>query len=175
MADQALAAKADFHKTKLESFLVRKGSIVVKIIHDLGGFARSYNSALALSTLRLFEPGNEQNCSEGIRIEVREGGSDNGHISFLDQDEVASLLQGLDYMANCLAQSQGYRGDYTEMIFSTRGDFSVGFYLSDGKSQAFVRSGSDQAFISPPALRQLSSFLRTGLEHLATTPIVRPS
>jgi hypothetical protein len=43
-------------------------------------------------------------------------------------DEVDSLLRGLEYMSRTIAQSQGYRRDYTEMIFSTRGDFSAGFY-----------------------------------------------
>lgn len=174
MADTAVA-KPDVFKTRVESFLGRKGSIVVKVFHDLGGFPGSYNSALALSTLRLFEPGNEQNCSEGIRIEVLDGNSNDSHTTFLDMDEVDSLLEGIRYMAHCLSQSHGYRGDYTEMVFSTRGDFSVGFYLSDGKSQAFIKSSYKQAFIAPTGLSQLGSILEAGKAYLVNTPVVVPA
>jgi hypothetical protein len=91
----------------------------------------------------------------------------------LDLDEVESLIAGLEYMNSCIAQSQGYRGDYTEMVFSTRGDFAVGFYLNQGKTQAFVKSSYNQAFVAPAVLPQLGSLLRAGKAHLASTPVVR--
>lgn len=171
LPDTAVATQTDFHKTKVESVLGRKGAILVKVIHDLGGFAGSYNSQLSLSTLRLLEPGNEENCSEGIRIEVADA-DNQSHISFLDMDEVDSLLSGLEYMDRCINQSKGYRGDYTEMIFSTRGDFSAGFYLSDGKAQAFVKSSYKQAFMPTGALQRLAGLVRAGQTYLRSTPVV---
>jgi len=173
VADSAVAIAADIQRTKLESFLGRKGSILIKVFHDLGALSGTYASGLELSTLRLFEPGNEQNCTEGIQILVRPGDREQGHTSFLDLDEVESLIAGLAYMTSCIAQSQGYRGDYTEMIFSTRGDFSVGFYLDQGKAQAFVKSAYDRVFIAPGTLPQLGSLLQAGKAHLVSTSVVR--
>jgi len=117
------------------------------------------------------EPGNEQNCTQGIRIEVRQGDREEGNISFLDHDEVDSLLAGLQYMSGCIAQWQGYRGDYLEMIFSTRGDFSVGFYMDNGTIQAFAKSAYQQVFIAVGVVTQLAGLLRSGQEQLATTPV----
>lgn len=173
MATTGLAVAVDAPRTKIESALGRRGRILIKVFHDLGTISGASGSSLDLQTLRLFEPGNEANCDEGVTIEVREKGQRTGHSKFLDLDEVESLIAGLGYMSNCVTQSQGYQGDYTEMIFSTRGDSSVGFYLSQGKAQAFVKSSYDQAIVAPHVLLQLASLLRAGQQHLQATRVVR--
>jgi hypothetical protein len=95
-----------------------------------------------------------------------------GHISFLDMDEVDNLLSGLEYMSGCMAKSQDCRGDYAEMAFSTRGDFSVGFYRCDGNAQAFLKSGRKQTLIAPAVLPELAALLRAGQAYLAKTPLI---
>jgi hypothetical protein len=175
MATTSLAVAADAPRTKLESALGRRGRILIKVFHHLGTVSGAYGSSLDLQTLRLFEPGNEANCDDGVTIEVRERDQRTGHSRFLDLDEVESLIAGLEYMSNCVAQAQGYQGDYTEMVFSTRGDFSVGFFLDHGKAQAFVKSSYDQAFVAPQVLLQLASLLRAGQQHLqAARPVKTP-
>ena len=165
MGNHGATVPLGLHKTKFESLLERKGSILVKVVHELGSLNGAYHSTLEVSTLRLFEPGNERNCTEGIKIEMREGQQE-GHVSFLDMDEVGALLSGLEYMVGSIARSIGYHGDYTETVFSTRGDFSVGFCLSDGKTQAFLKSGH-KAFITAAVLPELALLLRAGQAHLA--------
>jgi hypothetical protein len=171
MVNSAVADELGIRKTKFESSLDRKGSILVKVMHELGSLAGAYHSTLEVSALRLFVPGNERDCTEAIRIEMREGDQE-GRINFLDMDEVDNLLAGLEYMAGCIAHSQNYRGDYTEMVFSTRGDFSVGFYLSEGKVQAFLKSGR-KTFLTSAVLPELALLLRAGQAHLSSTPITR--
>jgi hypothetical protein len=114
----------------------------VKEYHSLGTVEGAYGTSAKLDTLTLFEPGNDQQRRAGIRIEVQGGGRlEREKTSFLDMDEIDSLMKGLDYMAKVIADWQETKRDYTEMIFSTKGEFDVGFYLKDGKIQAFVKSG----------------------------------
>ncbi len=172
MADQALVVKSEMNKTKVESFLAKKGRIVVKVYHTVGGVQALYNSSIELTTLRFFEPGNEQNCTEGVQVEIKQAGRiEQTHTSFLDMDEVEGLVQGLEYMGGLVAQCQGYHGDYTEVIFSTRGDLSVGFYVQDGKLQSFAKSGICSVYFPPASLHLLRSLLMKGATHLASTPI----
>jgi hypothetical protein len=158
-------------KTQLETFLVRKGSIIVKEFHPLGTIEGTYGSSASLDALTLYEPGKAQQRRTGIRIEVKEGGSyDRNNTAFLDIEEIDSLMKGLEYMCKVATDWQGSNRDYTEMIFSTKGDFEVGFYIKDGEIQAFIKSGSigsATTYIPPTALTKMHQFLEKGRSQLA--------
>lgn len=161
-------------KTQLETFLARKGSIIVKEFHPLGTVEGAYGTSAKLDTLALYEPGKEQQRKAGIRIEVQGGGRlERENTSFLDMDEIDSLMKGLDYMTKVIADWEGSKRDYTEMIFSTKGEFDVGFYLKEGKIQAFVTSGTigpATAYIQPSGLAMMRQFLEQGRSLLGTKP-----
>jgi hypothetical protein len=172
MAGQTIALKDHTAKTKVEDFLETRGSIVVKVFHDLGNLSAAYGAEIKFTTLRLFNPGNVENCTEGIRVEIKEDqDSSSTHSAFLVADEVDALQQGVGYMSNLAAQSQGYRGDYTEVIFSTKGDLKVGFYVADGKVQAFMKLGYGSVYLPPSMLHRISELLRSGQKYLRNTPV----
>jgi hypothetical protein len=172
MAGQEVVLKEHVTKTKVEGFLQIKGSILVKIFHDIGSINASYGSSIAFSTLRLFEPTNVESCTDGIRVEMKEDGDSNQtHSAFLDMDEVGDLVNGIRYMADLAGQSHGYRGDYTEVIFSTRGDLKVGFYVSDGKVQAFVKLDYGTVYCAPAMFTRIGELLTSGQAYLRNTPI----
>jgi hypothetical protein len=168
MAQQE-TAKAE-PKTQLERFLAKTGSIVVKVFHPLGNIPGLYSTSADLSAVVLYEPGNEAKRTRGIKIEVK--GADRltrEHTSFLDLDEIDALLKALDYMGKVMTQWTGTPRDYTELIFSTRGDLQVGFYLKDGKIQEFVLSGTigaATAYLQPIGLRTLREQLSVGRQYL---------
>lgn len=57
----------------------------------------------------------------GIRIEVKQGGTfERSNTSFLDLEEIDSLMRGLEYMSKVATDWKGSERDYTDMIFSTK-------------------------------------------------------
>jgi hypothetical protein len=64
-----------------------------------------------------------------LRIEVTEAGKfKKEDTSFLDLDEVESLSKALTYMMELSEKWKGTNRPYTEVVFSTRGSFQIGFY-----------------------------------------------
>lgn len=168
MASQDIALRSETNRTKVETFLAKKGSLVVKMFHSVGTAPAAYGTSIEMTTLRCFEPGSEQFCSEGIRVEITERDSGQPSISFLDLDEVESLIQAIEYMNGLIARSLNYRGDYMEVIFSTKGQLEVGFYIGD-KLQAFVKSPYCTAYVQPGSLPVIRDLLRAGQSQLQET------
>ncbi len=131
-------AKAEAPKTRLEAFLATKGSLVVKDFYPIGSIR-----GLTLEALVLLEPGKESQKVRGLRAEITEYGRlTNTHSSFLDMDELAGLLQAVDYMDKLLGEWRGQKRDaYTEVVFATKGDFKLGFYQKGDEQKIFASSG----------------------------------
>jgi hypothetical protein len=159
-------------RTELEAFLSKSGRIVVKEFHPLGKLDGTLNSSMELSTLILYEPGKESQRKKGLRIEVKEAGRyERADTSFLDVDEMESLSKAIDYMTKLAQQWAGKTRDYTEVTFSTKGDFQLGFYVSDGKPSAFAKSGrvaGASAYMSVATLQKVKETVDRGLAHLNT-------
>jgi hypothetical protein len=60
-------------------------------------------------------------------------------MSFLDVDEMESLSKAINYMTKLAQQWARKPRDDTEVIFSTKGDFQLGFYV---RMRSRVRSPS---------------------------------
>jgi hypothetical protein len=172
LAQTAKTGDKDGPKTQMEGFLARKGSIVVKEFHPLGTINGDLGTA-KFDTLSLYQPGKEQQRIMGIRVEVTEAGRlERSNTSFLDLEEIDSLMKGLDYMSKVVTEWNNTKRDYTEMIFSTKGDFQVGFYIEDGKVQPFIKSGSiasATAFVPTSAFDKMHQFLDRGRSLLAAS------
>jgi hypothetical protein len=157
-------------RTELEAFLSKTGRIIVKEFHSLGKLDGTLNSSMELSTLILWEPGKESQRKKGLRIEVKEASRyERSDTSFLDVDEMESLSKAIDYMTKLAQQWAGKPRDYTEVIFSTKGDFQLGFYVSDGKPSAFAKSGrvaGASAYLPLASLQKLKETVDRGLAHL---------
>jgi hypothetical protein len=150
-------------RTALEAFLSRKDGIIVKEFHFLGrvGDAR-------LETLILSQPGNPGPRPQGLRIQLAERGD---NTALVDLAELDSLAKALSYMVNAISEWQGSNRDYTEMIFTTQGDLQIGFSITSGKIQTFLKTGVPGAtvttVIDPVRLSTMKDLLDEGQEYLA--------
>ena len=128
--------------TKLEAFLAKKGKLIVKDFYKLGEVAGRYGSKIEFSALVIYEPGQESQRIRGLKIEVTEGGRyERSNTSFLDLEEIESLSKALEYMGGLSAKWQDIRKEYTEVVFSTKGDFNIGFYQTGTEQGSFSSSG----------------------------------
>jgi hypothetical protein len=121
--------------------------------------------------LTIYEPGKETDKIRGLRIEVYEGGRlERSDTSFLDMDEVESLSQAITYMLSLLEKWNGNDREYTEVIFSTKGDFILGFYQKGTEVQAFSKSGiiaAASCYFSTDELSKLKAIVDKGNSILA--------
>jgi len=167
---KAPAEKPGEPQTKLEAFMAKKGKIVVKDSYDVDVVGGNMGH-VELNALIVYEPGLENVRTKGLRIEVTSAGrTEIKRVSFLDMDEVEAAIKGLEYMMKLAAQWKDQsREPYTEIIFSTKGFFRVGFYHSLIKQNVFVQSGyisETTAFLGTDALVKLKSAFEKGLQIL---------
>jgi len=128
--------------TKLEAFLVKKGKIVIKDSYELGAIIGRFGRA-EVDALVIYEPGIESARIRGLRVEIKEAGRlERSRTSFLDMEEIESLSKAIKYMADLAEKWKGEtREAYTEVTFSTKGDFKVGFYQKGSVRSAYLHSG----------------------------------
>ena len=142
LAQASKATTATEPATKLEEFLAKKGKLIVKEFYDLGEVTGRYGSKIELKALVIYEPGQDSQKEMGLKIQVTEGGKyEKSSTSFLDLEEVESLSKAIGYMANLSTKWKDINRKYTEIIFSTRGDFQIGFYQKESKQASFSSAG----------------------------------
>lgn len=129
--------------TKLEQFLSKKGKLIVKDSFDSGTLSGQYGTKISVDALMIYEPGKEKEKICGLRIEVEGAGRlERSDTSFLDLEEVESLSKAISYMINLVDNWKSKSRNYTEVIFSTKGDFRLGFYQKGTEMTGFAQSGT---------------------------------
>lgn len=125
--------------TKLEAFLATKGKLIIKEFYELGKVNGKYGSKIEFTALVIYEPGEENKRVRGLRIQVTEAGRyKKEDTSFLDPEEIESLSKALDYMVDLSGKWNDIKKKYVEVVFSTKGDFNIGFYQEEAKQVAFL-------------------------------------
>lgn len=153
--------QAEQPATKVEAFLGKRGRLVLKDSYDLGQI--SSLGKIEMDALVIYEPGSSQKV-KGLRVEVTEAGRlERSNTSFIDLDELQSLSEALSYMSNLAKQwnTQGHE-TYTEVIYSSKGQFKVGFFQKGKENGAFFTSGSIgavNAFVKIADLDRLKSLV----------------
>lgn len=128
--------------TKLELFLAEKGKLIIKEFYELGKVAGSYGSKIELTAVVIYEPGREDERVRGLRVEITGTGEyKRKGTSFLDLEEIEGLSKAIDYMISLSKKWKTIQKNYTEVMFSTQGDFQIGFYQRGIKQKAFSSSG----------------------------------
>jgi hypothetical protein len=124
------------------SYRAKKGRLIVKDFYKLGEVAGVYGSKIEFEGLVIYEPGLESQRIRGLKIKVTGGGRyKRTNTSFLDLEEIESLSKALEYMTGLSAKWRSTNKEYTEVVFSTKGDFNIGFYQIGIKQSAFSSSG----------------------------------
>lgn len=127
--------------TKLESFLAKKGMLIVKDFYEIGHLGKNMD----IKALVVYQPGQESQRVRGLHIEVSEYLGEHlgwrSDVSFLDFEEIQSLSNAIDYMIDLSEKWKDTNKEYTEVIFFAKGDFQIGFYQEGTKQKAFASSG----------------------------------
>lgn len=153
-------------KTQLEAFGMQTGAVIVKGFSTLGAVSEMGKISLDCLEITNVSTGTRQ---LGIVIDVEESGRlERTDRSFIDYDEIDSLLKGIDYISK--VTSKNTKLNDFEAIYKTKGDFVVVlFSSSQGGTQAAVRSGyigSVSAFISIDKLAELRALIVQAKEKL---------
>lgn len=104
----------------------------MKEFHPISTIESVYDGEIEIETL-VFSVmrGHQVDRTYGVKVTCRTGDEDyQRDVSLVDLDELPELLDGLHYLDEKYTQltSVGIT-DYTELNYSTKGLFSVGFYL----------------------------------------------
>jgi hypothetical protein len=141
--------------TKLEAFAAQDGSVVIKGYAEIGevGGAFGHVTVQAL-VLHNAATGAKQH---GITIDVKEGGRlEREDRTFLDYDEIDSLIKGIDYLSrlqNGVTELDNFEADYR-----TRGDLRIATFSSTSGIRASIAAGRVSAVRAFLSLDELSKF-----------------
>ncbi len=150
--------------TKLEAFSARTGTTVIRSYSNLGRISGRLGS-VSVDAREFRDASNPKLAQYGVAIEVKESGRiERESTSFIDEDEIDSLLIGLDYVGK-IDKSVTSLANF-EATYRTRGDFALTvFNDSSGENKLVVRSGrvgSTRAFLDISALDSLKQLLLKG-------------
>lgn len=146
--------------TKLEAFSARTGIVTIKAYTKVGvvsGLGR-----VNIDVLELRDALNPTAREYGIRIVVRESGKqEKENSSFIDADEIDSLIRGINYIAKIDKRVTSL--NEFEAKFKTKDDFSITTFSSrDGEVGVAVSSGRPAkaaAFFKLSDLEQIKALL----------------
>ncbi len=170
--------------TKVEKFLARRGSIVVKEYAALGRTDGRYGR-LDLETSVVYAPGAEATEKiYGIRF-TRPATEkyESDAISFLDYDECADAAAALRFMQKMAAEWASTQREYTEVEYTSRGRVTFGFYQKGTEQAAYAYVGgpigAKGVFMSADKLGELAKLVEGGVQRLAqmgaSAPPTKPS
>ena len=153
-------------KTQLEAFGKQTGAVIIKGYSTLGAVSGSGDISVDCIELTNASTGIKQ---LGIVIEVKESGRlERSESSFIDYDEIDSLIKGIDYISKVTSKATDLE-DF-EAIYKTKGDLAVVlFSFNSGKTGAAVRTGyigAVTAFISVEKLGELRALIMQAKQKL---------
>lgn len=134
--EQADATKAP-PATKLEAFSARTGIVLVKGLTYLGEIDGDI-SRVSIDVREFRDASNPKSAQYGVAFTVKEFGRlKRENTSYIDEDEIDSLIRGLDYISKIDRSVTTFRN--VEAHYRTKGDLSlvvggeVGLVVSSGR------------------------------------------
>lgn len=173
LAQDTSTASTDANKvvpsTKLEAFSARTGIVVIKAYSTLGvvnGLGR-----VSIDAREFRDASNPKQAQYGVAFEVKESGRlERENTSFVDEDEIDSLIRGLEYISkidknvttltNFEAQFRT-KGELSMTVFSGRGG-EISLAIASG------RIGKTNAFLKLSDAEQIKQFLVQAKSVIAT-------
>lgn len=128
-------------KTKLEQFSAKTGVVIIRGFHKIGSVQGLYNTSVNIEAKEFINV-TDGKRQYGITIETfkENGRYDKEHTSFVDYDEIDSLMKGIEYIEKVKAsvtKLEDFQADY-----STRGDLKISVYSHGDGIGAGVTSGN---------------------------------
>lgn len=155
--------------TKLEAFSARTGIVLVKGYTTLGtvnGMGR-----VSIDVREFRDASNPKSAQYGVAFEVKESGRlERENTSFIDEDEIDSLIRGLDYISK-IDRSVTTFGNF-EAHYRTKGDLSLVVFSGRGGEISLAvssgRIGRTQAFLKLADIEQIRSLLGEAKKSIAS-------
>jgi hypothetical protein len=127
-------------KTKIEQFSAKTGVVLIRGFHKIGSALGLYSTSVNIEA-KEFTNVTDGRKQYGITVESfkEDGRYDKRHTSFIDYDEIDSLVAGIEYIAKVnsdITKLDDFQADY-----STRGDLKISTFSSGDKIMAAVTSG----------------------------------
>ncbi len=137
---QNLKDQIPLPKTKLEEFSAKTGTVIVRGFEEIGISYRLYSTSIKIEAKEFIDVSTRKE-EYGITIEVKkeDGRYDKENKSYIDYDEIESLIKGIDYIAKVDGSSTkfiSFQADY-----NTKGDFKVSTFSTNEEIMVAVSSG----------------------------------
>lgn len=137
---QNLKDKVPSPKTKLEEFSARTGVVIIRGFEEIGSAFGLYSTSIKVEAKEFVNVSTGKR-EYGITIEVKkeDGRYDKESTSYIDYDEIESLINGIDYIAKVdksKTKFSNFQADY-----NTKGDFKISTFSTAGKIMVAVSSG----------------------------------
>lgn len=155
-------------KTKLEAFEAQEGAVIIHGFSRIGELRETFGGSVSVLA-KEFTNATTGRRESGLIIDVKEGGRlQRSSRSFIDYDEIAPLLKGIDYIAKVeksVTKLDNFQADYR-----TKGDLRVStFNTSGGEVMVAVSSGrigSTSVHLKFADLAALRNYLSSAKERL---------
>lgn len=126
-------------KTKLEAFQAKTGVVIIRGFSEIGWVEGMYSTSVTVEC-KEFTDASSGKKEYGMTIEVKGSGRlERKNTSYVDYDEIESLIKGIDYIAkidSSVTQLKSFQADY-----KTKGDLSFSTFSSKGEVLFAVESG----------------------------------
>jgi hypothetical protein len=157
-------------KTKLEAFERQTGTVIIRGFTTVGSVRGIYGGTASVEA-REFTNATTGKQEFGIVVEVKEAGRlEREDRSYIDYDEIESLLRGIDYVVK-IDSSATKLADF-QADYHTKGDLTITTFSSGSDVKAAITSGrigSVDVIITTADLQQFRNLVaaaRTKLDEL---------
>ena len=149
-------------KTKLEEFSAKTGVVIVRGFEEIGTVSGLMGTSIKVEAKEFVNVSTGKK-EYGITIEVKKenGRYDKESTSYIDYDEISSLISGIDYIAkvnNSATKFSNFQADY-----NTKGDFKVSTFSMNEKIMVAIASGrigSVTAYYNISSLPEIRSVIK---------------
>lgn len=136
---QSKAAPSQEPKTKLQAFEAKTGVVIISGFSTVGSVSGQYGGSVSVESKEFLDASTGKR-EYGIVIEVKKGGEiERDNSSYIDYDEIDSLLKGIDYISKVqrsITKLDDFQADY-----HTKGDFKISTFSARGQNMVAVSSG----------------------------------
>lgn len=142
--------------TKLEAFLGKRGSLIVrnfKTASAIRGDEQRTSTGITLHTsfitvtaLSVYEPGKENVKLKGLQVEISQAvgrGVWSKSLSFVDAEEAESLSKALHYLSDLTTKWKGQDVGQKEVYFKTQAELKIGINQTGAKDVMVWAIGGD--------------------------------
>jgi hypothetical protein len=143
-------------KTKLEGFDATTGSVIIRGFSKIGTLRGQFGTSADIEVKEFTNAGTSKK-EYGLTVQVKETSRlERENTSFIDYDEIDSLLKGIDYIGkidSSATKFANFQADYR-----TKGDLEVSTFSTDSGVMLAIKSGRISATSAYLKLADLPTF-----------------